>query len=88
MAFHEIAVPHKDILSKRFSSEVYAAKLWDVYNKRGSEEHKDSTTFFEKTYMTKTLRKAIMRRSALQNRYYRDGKLESGQAFKKQELHK
>ena len=38
----------------------------------------------EKPYMTKTLRKAIMRRSALQNRYYRDGKPESGEAFKKQ----
>ena len=38
----------------------------------------------EKPYMTKTLRKAIMRRSALQNRYYRDKLPESEKAFKKQ----
>ena len=37
----------------------------------------------EKPYMTKTLRKAIMRRSALQNKYYRDRTLESEKAFKK-----
>ena len=59
MAFHEIAVPHKDILSKNFSSEVYAAKLWDVYNKRGSEEYKDSKIFFEKTYLTDNLKKIL-----------------------------
>ena len=59
MAFHEIAIPHKDILSQNFSSEVYAAKLWDVYNKRGSEEYKDSKTFFEKTYLTDNLKKII-----------------------------
>jgi hypothetical protein len=59
MAFHEIAIPHKDILSQNFSSEVYAAKLWDVYNKKGSEEYKDSKTFFEKTFLTENLKKII-----------------------------
>ena len=55
MAFHQIAVPHRDILSKNFSSEVYAAKLWDVHNKRGSDEYADAETFFEKTYLTENL---------------------------------
>lgn len=55
MAFHQIAVPHRDILSKNFSSEVYAAKLWDVHNKRGSDEYADTKTFFEKTYLTDNL---------------------------------
>ena len=59
MAFHEIAIPHKDILSQNFSSEVYAAKLWDVYNKRGSDEYKDSKTFFEKTYLTDNLKQIL-----------------------------
>ncbi len=59
MAFHEIAVPHRDILSQNFSSEVYAAKLWDVYNKRGSDEYKDSKIFFEKTYLTDNLKKIL-----------------------------
>ena len=59
MAFHEIAVPHKDILSQNFSGEVYAAKLWDVYHKRGSDEYKDSKTFFEKTYLTDNLKQIL-----------------------------
>ena len=38
----------------------------------------------DKPYMTKTLRKAIMRRSALKNRYNRDRTTETEKAFKKQ----
>ena len=38
----------------------------------------------DKPYMTKTLRKAIMRRSALQNRFYRDRSPETEKAFKTQ----
>ena len=42
----------------------------------------------DKPYMTSTLRKAMMMRSALQNRFYRNRILETEKAFKKQELHK
>lgn len=56
MAFYEIAVPHKDILSMNFSSEVYAAKLWDVYNGVGPDEYVDQALFFEKTYFTANLK--------------------------------
>ena len=38
----------------------------------------------DKPYMTKILRKAIMRRSALQNRFFRDKLPETERAFKKQ----
>lgn len=37
-----------------------------------------------KPYMTKTLRKAIMRRSALENKYYREKSSETFQIYKKQ----
>ena len=37
-----------------------------------------------KPYMTKTLRKAIMRRSALENKYYRVKSIETYKAYKKQ----
>lgn len=59
MAFHQVAVPHKDILSDNYSGEVYAAKLWEVHKKRGSDEYVDSDTFFKKTYLTYNL-KAIL----------------------------
>ena len=58
-AFHEIAVPHRDILSKNFSNEVYAAKLWDVYKGRGSDDYLDPTTFFSKTYFTDSLKSIL-----------------------------
>ena len=56
VAFHEIAVPHKDILSGNFSSEVYAASLWDVYKGSGPDVYADSKTFFDKTYITDNLK--------------------------------
>ena len=59
MDFHQVAVPHRDILSGSYSGEVYAAKLWEVYNRRGSDEYADADTFFKKTYMTDHL-KAIL----------------------------
>ena len=59
MAFHEIAVPHRNILSKNFSSEVYAAKLWDVYKGSGHDEYADPLTFFAKTYVTDNLQSIL-----------------------------
>lgn len=59
MAFHEISVPHRDILSKSFSSEVYAAKLWDVYKGKGPDEYVDPLAFFAKTYVTNNLQSIL-----------------------------
>lgn len=59
MTFHQVAVPHRDILSDNYSGEVYAAKLWEVHSRRGSDEYADADTFFEKTYLTDNL-KAIL----------------------------
>lgn len=59
VAFHEIAVPHKDIISGNFSSEVYAASLWDVYKQRGPDVYTDAKTFFDKTYITNNLGKIL-----------------------------
>lgn len=59
VAFHEIAVPHRDIISGNFSSEVYAASLWDVYKQRGPDVYSDAKTFFDKTYITDNLGKIL-----------------------------
>ena len=59
MAFHQIAVPHRDILSSSFSSEVYAAKLWNVYLHRGTDEYADAKTFFAKTYLTDNMKNEL-----------------------------
>ncbi|NIM17954.1 MAG: DUF499 domain-containing protein [Candidatus Aminicenantes bacterium] len=58
-SFHTIAVPHKDILEKRFTLDTFAADLWDVFHQRGVDEYKDSIIFFEKTYLTEGLRNLL-----------------------------
>lgn len=58
-AFHEISVPHKDILEGRLTLETYAAKLWDVFNNEGPEEYRDSIIFFQRTFKTKNLEKIL-----------------------------
>ncbi|MEM5793096.1 MAG: DUF499 domain-containing protein [Candidatus Aenigmatarchaeota archaeon] len=53
--FHTIAVPHSDILEGRLTMDIFAADLWEVFNKRGPDEYKDAETFFKKTFVTKGL---------------------------------
>ncbi|MCX6246558.1 MAG: DUF499 domain-containing protein [Bacteroidetes bacterium] len=52
--FETIAVPHDDISKGRFTMDVYAANLWEVFNQTKScpVEYKDSKEFFNKTYLT------------------------------------
>lgn len=59
VAFHEVAVPHRDILSGNFSSEVYAASLWDVYKGRGPDVYANAAAFFDKTYITDNLKQIL-----------------------------
>ncbi|MEM4400773.1 MAG: DUF499 domain-containing protein, partial [Candidatus Nitrosocaldus sp.] len=35
--------------------DIFAADLWEVFNKRGPDEYKDAETFFKKTFVTKGL---------------------------------
>ena len=58
-AFHEISVPHRDILEGKLTLETYAAKLWDVFNNEGPEEYRDPKIFFQRTYKTKNLEKIL-----------------------------
>ncbi len=54
-AFHTVAIPHKDILEGNLNMDVFAANLWDVYNKTAPEEYQNREEFFKKTYETKGL---------------------------------
>ncbi|MEM4317790.1 MAG: hypothetical protein QXQ68_07005 [Candidatus Nitrosocaldaceae archaeon] len=53
--FHTITVPHSDILEGRLTMDIFAADLWEVFNKRGPDEYKDAETFFKKTFVTRGL---------------------------------
>lgn len=53
--FHNIAVPHKDILSGKLTMDIFAADLMQVYNHKGPDEYRDSKIFFSKTFLTNGL---------------------------------
>ncbi len=57
--FTSVAVPHKDILEKKLTMDVWAADLWDVFKERASAEYQDPATFFRKTYITEGLENLI-----------------------------
>lgn len=57
--YHTVAIPHKDILEGRLTMDVFAADLWEVSQKRGPEEYRDSETFFRKTYLTEGLQNLL-----------------------------
>lgn len=52
--FDTIAIPHEDIVQGRFTMDVYAADLWEVFHqtKQCPVEYKDPKEFFNKTYLT------------------------------------
>jgi len=59
--FNHCAKPHKDILEGKFSLELYAAKIGEVYrqSKNCPEEYLDPKTFFDRTFSTKSFEKIL-----------------------------
>ena len=57
--FHTIAVPHRDILAGRLTMDVFAADLWETYQKRAPAEYKDAELFFKTTYLTQGLKNLL-----------------------------
>jgi len=57
--FSTVAIPHKDILEGRFSMDVYAADLWEVFKKRAPDDYCDADLFFKKTYLTQGLKNLL-----------------------------
>ncbi|XFA72046.1 Swt1 family HEPN domain-containing protein [Thermosynechococcaceae cyanobacterium Okahandja] len=65
--WREIATPHPDVASGNFQQAEFAADLWQVYLDEGSDEYRDPTEFFRRTYLTdglqQLLRNALLRLS-------------------------
>jgi len=65
--WREIATPHQDVASGYYQQAEFAADLWQVYLDEGSDEYRDPTEFFRRTYLTEGLRqllsKALLRLS-------------------------
>lgn len=65
-----VVTPHPDVASGRYQQAEFAADLWQVYLKEGSDEYKDPVEFYQRTFLTEGLRDllkmALLRISANQ----------------------
>lgn len=59
--WREIVTPHPDVASGRYQQAEFAADLWQVYLKEGSDEYKDPTEFFRRTFLTEALTQLLQR---------------------------
>ncbi|MEB3251284.1 MAG: DUF499 domain-containing protein, partial [Cyanobacteriota bacterium] len=57
--WREIITPHPDVYSGRFQLAEFAADLWQVYLNEGSDEYRDPTEFYRRTYLTEGLQQLL-----------------------------
>ena len=57
--WREIVTPHPDVASGRYQQAEFAADLWQVYLKEGSEEYKDPVEFYRRTFITEGLQNLL-----------------------------
>ena len=60
-SFHLCAKPHQDIIDGKFSMDVYAAKLSEVYkqSKNCPQEYLNADMFFKSTFPTKSFERIL-----------------------------
>jgi predicted AAA+ superfamily ATPase len=54
-SWREVVTPHPDVASGRYQQAEFAADLWQVYQKEGSDEYKHPTEFYRRTFITEGL---------------------------------
>ena len=57
--WREVVTPHPDVASGRYQHAEFAADLWQVYQGEGSDEYKNPTEFFRRTFITQGLRRLL-----------------------------
>jgi len=57
--WREIVTPHPDVASGNFQQAEFAADLWQVYLDEGSDEYRDPTEFYRRTYLTEGLKQLL-----------------------------
>jgi len=54
-----VVSPHTDVASGRFQKAEFAADLWQVHTGEGADEYKDPIAFFNRTYITDSLKRLL-----------------------------
>jgi predicted AAA+ superfamily ATPase len=57
--WREVITPHPDVASGRYQQAEFAADLWQVYQGEGSDEYKNPTEFFRRTFLTEGLSRLL-----------------------------
>jgi len=58
--WREVVTPHPDVASGRYQQAEFAADLWQVYLGEGTDEYRQPTEFFRRTFLTDSLRKLLV----------------------------
>ncbi len=58
--WREVVTPHHDVLSGQYQQAEFAADLWQVYIREGSDEYRDPTEFFRRTFLTEGLTRLLV----------------------------
>lgn len=59
--WREVVTPHPDVASGRYQQAEFAADLWQVHLGEGSDEYRDPTEFFRRTFLTEGLKHLLTR---------------------------
>jgi predicted AAA+ superfamily ATPase len=59
-SWREVVTPHPDVASGRYQQAEFAADLWQVYVGEGSDEYKNPSEFFRRTFLTEGLRNLLV----------------------------
>ncbi|MGA1285184.1 MAG: Swt1 family HEPN domain-containing protein, partial [Prochlorothrix sp.] len=57
--WRDLVTPHPDVSSGQFQQAEFAADLWEVYLDLGSDEYRDPTEFYRRTYLTEGLQQLL-----------------------------
>jgi predicted AAA+ superfamily ATPase len=59
--WREVVIPHPDVASGRYQQAEFAADLWQVYKKQGTDEYQNPIEFFRRTFLTAGLKDLLVR---------------------------
>ncbi|MBM3880418.1 MAG: ATP-binding protein [Verrucomicrobia bacterium] len=58
--WREVVTPHADVASGRYQQAEFAADLWQVHLGEGSDEYRQPSEFFRRTFLTESLRRLLV----------------------------
>lgn len=58
--WREVVTPHKDVASGRYQQAEFAADLWQVHLGQGTDEYRNPSEFFRRTFLTDSLKQLLV----------------------------